>query len=156
MTRALWFVALVACSHPRPGAWTPPESLDTIEVRDDLILRGEADSAISVTARVVLDDSAAFGVIRLRASDFVAARTSAHIVVARARAWQTLSRTLTTREERAFEAARRGVASLPACPAVEELPALDTAYATGAVRQMRARLEARLRCYVTAHHREMW
>jgi hypothetical protein len=132
--RALWLVALAACSSSMS---LPPPSpiMATLVVDGDLVVRGESDGSISVMARVVHEDKVAFGVVRLLGADMSAAASSPHVALARARAWQTLAHMDPTH---AVEAARRGAEQLPACPRGAD------------------DLVARMHCYVESHHGDVW
>jgi hypothetical protein len=101
--------AAMACSSP---AWRPPRDAEAIVVEKDLVVRREEDGAISVLATVTLDGVSAPGWTRLTQSSFERAATSLYADLARARAWQALSRKLEATPERSFEAAMRGVNSL--------------------------------------------
>jgi hypothetical protein len=151
--------ALVACT--RSPTARPRAPGGAIVLVDDLVVRGESDGVVSVMARVTMDDLVAFGVIRLPTLDAARAATSPHVVVALARAWQTVSRMAKTPSQ-AFEAARRGSEALPACatiiPSMDPHPpdvGTDPQAAAEAVRWERHELEDRLDCYLEHRHGEV-
>lgn len=108
--------------------------MGAIAIDGDLVVRGEADGPISVMASAKHGDRIAFGVVRLRRASIGSAAGSPHVVVARARAWQTLAAMLAG--DAAASTLERGVAELPPCDD--------------------GSLAARLRCYLARHPRELF
>lgn len=93
---------------------TPRGSAESVVIDRDLVVRAEADGAVSVLAIATLGDRAEAGVARLHATTLQDAATSLFADVARARAWQ-----LRARGERdpsvAREALERGVRAVNTC-----------------------------------------
>lgn len=119
----------VACSGPaarRP--WQPSPITGTLAVDSDRIARGELDGTITVIARVSLPEHPelppAFGFVRLAHADLAGALRSPHVVLARARGFQTLSHALWETPVAEYAAARRGFDAVPACPPTP-IPTLD-------------------------------
>lgn len=81
----------------------------------DLVVRREQDGVVSVLATVTLDGASASGFVRLLRHSFEKATASPPVSLARARAWQTLAKTLSGKPERVYEAARSGALVVADC-----------------------------------------
>lgn len=142
-------------------AWRPAAGFDAVSVSDDLVVRGDADGAITVLATVRLDSDTGMGSVRLLRSTVEVAARSPHLALARARGWQVLALRATS-PERALEAVRRGVAEIQACCHTDSLMYLRAAEAQfadagtrdAALERARRALRDLISTYVTKNHVE--
>jgi len=159
MIRLLLVVAMTACS---PAAWRPPADAETVRVDGDLIVRGESDGTISVTARVMIDDASAAGFVRLRDAELSTAAGSKHVRLARARAWHALAVILAADPERSLQAAKRGIDEFDQVAFVrnDDLTRANFSIMSKdlprAASKMTSSLHATLRSYVRRFHAEVW
>jgi hypothetical protein len=150
--------ALLGCSGG--SRWQPAPSFGELVVSGDAIVRGEADGSTSVALTIVLDQDHAVGTVRLVDTPIAEASRSPHLALARARGWQVLAKRLEATPERAFEAARRGVAEIESCCSGDarmyakaaEAQFADPTQRAAALGQMQTVLENLVEAYVRRHH----
>lgn len=152
---ALVLVPLGFACGPPPVTPQRPTAPPVIVVSSDRFVREEPDGGVSVAVRVALGDDVAFGMVRVARATPATALAASELVVARARAWQDLSRRLATHPALGLEAAAHGLALLTPCPgetsdATRRSSTADNPIGSSlALHVDQARLVARLGCAAT-------
>lgn len=115
-------ILVVACSGPAKPVWRPSPIAGEVLIESDLSARGEVDGTVVVIAKAAVGEATGFGYVRFAHPDLASALRSPHVVVARARASQTLSpwhalAMGASTAEHVYEAAQNGVSTLRYCGA---------------------------------------